>query len=125
MWTTTTLAFGTPYRPPPPGTMALSRGALSPCPRPPIPVDRIPERLPPFTRGAVHADADGHLWIRTLPQPAPYDAMIYDIVDRNGALIDRVRVPSDKRIVGFGPNGTVFLAAGSSGSAQIERVRFR
>ena len=42
----------------------------------------LPDYRPPFTSGAVRADADGNLWIRTIPpKPTPGGA-VYDIVSR-------------------------------------------
>jgi hypothetical protein len=82
----------------------------------------LPDYMPPFAQGgAVRADADGNLWIRTttmvLGQP------VYDIVNRRGALVDRVQLPSFRTIAGFGP-GVVYLAMkDATGAVHLERAR--
>jgi hypothetical protein len=101
--------------------------------------DELPNRLPavdiapgpPTTTAAfarpdaLLADADHRVWIRpqrwmsaTRATPAP----AYDIVDREGRLIDRVRIPADRKIVGFGP-GVVYLT--TLDGTRLERARFR
>src|SRR6185295_16397472 len=53
----------------------------------------LPDYRPPFTNGAVRPDADGNLWIRTIQtKPVPGGA-IYDIVSRQGELVDRLQLP--------------------------------
>jgi hypothetical protein len=83
----------------------------------------LPDYAPPFTAGAVQADADGNLWIRTSTvrdgQP------VYDIVNRRGELFDRVQLPSFRTIAGFGP-GVVYMAVkDSAGVVHLERARVK
>src|SRR6185312_8272887 len=61
----------------------------------------LPDYRPPFTRGAVKADSDGNLWVRTtvLEKGQP----VYDIVNRRGEVVDRVLLPPFRTIAGFGP----------------------
>ena len=78
---------------------------------------------PPFELGAVRADADGNLWIRTTTivggQP------VYDIVNRRGELFDRVQLPSFRTIAGFGP-GVIYIAVkDSAGVVHLERARIK
>jgi hypothetical protein len=73
--------------------------------------ETVPDQLPPFLvrhRPIPYrtiADADGRLWIPQLPAPgsggAP--AMVFDVVDRRGRLVDRVRMPPDAVPVAFAP----------------------
>jgi len=83
----------------------------------------VPDYVPPFSANAVYADADNNLWIRTsmLVDGRP----VYDLVNRNGELFDRVQLPSFRTIAGFGP-GVVYMAVqGSSGVVRLERARIR
>ena len=83
----------------------------------------LPDFVPPFVRGAVEPDADGHLWIKTsaLVDGRP----VYDVVNRQGELIDRVFLPPYRTIAGFGP-GVVYLGVKDpSGAVHLERVRIR
>jgi hypothetical protein len=93
-------------------------------PQPILPED-IPDFLPPTAGGDLLADADGHVWIRPIQRPPISDFALYDVVSRSEGLIERVRVPVNRFIVGFAPGGFVFLSARDGGVATIEKVRVR
>jgi hypothetical protein len=83
----------------------------------------LPDYMPPFTANAVTADADDNIWIRTTTivngQP------VYDIVNRQGELVDRVQLPPFRTIAGFAP-GHVFMAVkDSAGVVHLERARVK
>jgi hypothetical protein len=40
-------------------------------------------------------------------------------------LVDRVQVPAGRTIVGFGPNGTVYLANRDGNLTYLERAKVR
>lgn len=81
-------------------------------PRPSI--DRVYDYYPPMRSDAALADMDNHLWILpTTSKQSQHGELVYDIVNTKGALFQRVRVPMGRYIVGFGRNGTVYLASGS------------
>lgn len=87
--------------------------------------DELPDYQPVFAAGAVRADADGHLWVRTIP-PAPLSGgAIYDVIGGDGALVDRVQVPRGSAIAGFAPGGVIFLARRDGGAITLMRVRHR
>ncbi|HYV96347.1 MAG TPA: hypothetical protein VE967_02705 [Gemmatimonadaceae bacterium] len=87
----------------------------------PMPLDQIADYVPPFTAGAVRADAEGNIWIRTSTMKG--DRPIYDVVSRTGAVIDRVQLPANRVIAGFGP-GVIYMAVMASSSiARLERAR--
>ena len=53
-----------------------------------------------FRQGAVRADAEGNLWVRTTTRS---DAgPIYDVIDGTGVLVDRVKLPFGRVFFGFG-----------------------
>jgi hypothetical protein len=83
----------------------------------------VPDYRPAFRQGAVRADVDGQLWIRTskIVDGRP----VYDVVDRSGQVTDRVQLPLFRTIAGFGP-GVVYLAVRDSvGGTHLERARVR
>jgi hypothetical protein len=83
----------------------------------------LPDYKPPFIAGAIRADADGNLWIRTTR--ITNGRAIYDIVNREGKLIDRVQLPAFRIIAGFGP-GVVYMGVrDSTGVVHVERARVR
>ena len=83
----------------------------------------VPDYRPPFRQAAVRADADGHLWIRTTKMVD--GRPVYDIVDRDGQLIDRVQLPAFRTIAGFGP-GVVYMGVrDDAGVMHVEKARIR
>jgi len=102
-------------------------GERMPPPTPPASVvsTDLPDYLPAVERGtgSYRADADNRLWIR--PKPAAgaprTGGPVYDVVDRTGALVDRVQLPVGRTLVGFGRGGAVYLMWRDAGTAKIER----
>jgi hypothetical protein len=83
----------------------------------------LPDYKPAFTPGSTRADADGNLWIRTSQNA---DARpVYNVIDRKGALVDRVQLPTNRVLVGFAPGGIVYLAVRDGATAHLERARVR
>ncbi len=85
----------------------------------------LPDYKPAFFAGAVRVDTEGNLWIRTIPTKAIPGGPVYDVIGRNGALIERVQVPEGRAIAGFGPNGSVYLIARDRGEMHLERATIR
>lgn len=84
----------------------------------------LPDYKPVFGPGAVRADADGRLWIRTIPtKPTPGGA-IYEVIDRSGKLIDRVQIPVGTAIAGFGAGGVVYLGVRDAAGIYVQRARY-
>jgi sugar lactone lactonase YvrE len=83
----------------------------------------LPDYKPPFTPGSTRADADGNLWIRTSQNLNARP--VYDVINRKGELIDRVQLPQNRVLVGFGPNGVVYLAVRDGTTAHLEKARIK
>lgn len=81
----------------------------------------LPDSIPPFTRGAVRADCDGNLWIRTstIVRGQP----VYDIVNRRGELVDRVQLPAYRTLAGFAPGAVYMSVRDATGMVHLERAR--
>lgn len=90
-----------------------------------VPASELPDYKPPFFAGSVRADADGRLWIRTIPTEAIQGGPVYDVVDGRGELVERVQVPADRAIVGFGAGGVVYLSHRDGEATYLERARVR
>jgi hypothetical protein len=84
----------------------------------------LPDYRPAFEPGALRVDAHDNLWIRTLQPARSTDVSIYDVVTRQGKLIDRIELPKDRTIVGFDET-SIYLAARESGVGWLERVKIR
>jgi hypothetical protein len=84
-------------------------------------LSELPDSIPPFTRGAIRADCDGNLWIRTstIVRGQP----VYDIVNRRGELVDRVQLPAYRTLAGFAPGAVYMSVRDASGMVHLERAR--
>lgn len=83
----------------------------------------LPDYKPAFTPGSTRADADGNLWIRTSQNVDTRP--VYNVINRKGELIDRVQLPANRVLVGFGPGGIVYLAVRDGTTAHLEKARVR
>lgn len=93
-----------------------------------VSASELPDYKPPFFAGAVRADEDGFLWIRTIPTKGTTSGPVYDVINSKGELVERVMLPKDRTIVGFGRGGVVYLLARDaiSGAApKLEKARIR
>ncbi len=87
-----------------------------------VPISELPDYKPVFGNGSVRADRDGRLWVRTIPtKPTPGGA-IYDVIDREGKLVDRVQVPAGTTIAGFGKGGIVYLGVRDASGIHVQRI---
>jgi sugar lactone lactonase YvrE len=83
----------------------------------------LPDYKPAFAPGSTRADADGNLWIRTSQNVNGIP--VYNVVNRSGELIDRVQLPQNRVLVGFGPGGVVYLAVRDGSTAHLEKARVK
>jgi hypothetical protein len=70
-------------------------------------------------------DSRGNLWIRTIPTKAFPGGPVYDVIDRQGALVERVQIPEGRTIVGFGPGDTVYLSVREGRVSYLEKASIR
>jgi hypothetical protein len=90
-----------------------------------VPPDELPDYRPPFIAGAARADADGNLWVRTQPAKPVPGGPIYDVISKDGELIDRLQVPVGYTLVGFGKGKVVYLSMRDPKGIHLARVRLR
>jgi hypothetical protein len=113
---------GGPGGPPPGGAEGMGRQMSF------VSASDLPDYKPPFFAGSVRADADGYLWIRTIPTKGVAGGPVYDVVNTKGELVDRVQLPKDRTIVGFGAGGVVYLLARDAtpgAVSKLEKARAR
>jgi hypothetical protein len=88
--------------------------------RDPKAVSDWPEIIPPFLSGSLLVGPDGRLWIRRPPTAAdPHPP--YDVVDRRGALVARVRAGPDVTVVGFGRESVYTVLTDENGIQRLQR----
>lgn len=85
----------------------------------------LPDYKPPFFANSVRADAEGNIWVRTIPTKQLPGGPVYDVINREGKLVDRVQVPASRTIIGFGPDGAVYLVSRDGSSMTLERAHVR
>ncbi|HYV96994.1 MAG TPA: hypothetical protein VE967_06045, partial [Gemmatimonadaceae bacterium] len=90
-----------------------------------VPLKEIPDYYPPIRQGAARADMDGNLWILpTTSAQSKNGELVYDVVNKNGDIFERVRIPAGRSIVGFGKGGIVYLQSGSRANGfSLERTQ--
>lgn len=90
-----------------------------------VSASELPDYKPVFGTGSVKSDMDGRLWVRTIPTKPTTGGAIYDVIDRNGKLIDRVQVPAGTTIAGFGAGGVVYLGQRDASGLHVQRISLR
>ncbi len=89
-----------------------------------VPASDLPDYKPVFGPNSVRADADGRLWVRTIPTK-PTSGAVYEVIDRTGKLIDRVMVPAGSVIVGFGAGGVVYMGMRDAKGIHVQRAHVK
>ena len=84
----------------------------------------LPDYKPVFGPNSVRADADGRLWVRTIPTK-PISGALYEVIDRSGTLVDRVLVPDGATIIGFGAGGVVYMGKRDASGIHVQRARVK
>lgn len=90
-----------------------------------VDASELPDYKPAFFAGAVRADTEGNLWVRTIPTKAIPGGPVYDVINRSGALVERIQVPEGRTIVGFGPGGVVYMIAVEDRVSYLEKANIR
>jgi hypothetical protein len=96
-------------------------------PRPPVPYSDadVPDYRPPVGQRAMMADADNNIWIHPNHPDADPQGTIWQVFDRSGKLVYRVRVPSGMTILAFGSGGVAYIAGRDAGTSFLQKVRIR
>ena len=70
----------------------------------------VPDYPPPFVPRATRVDLEGRIWLLERANIGSRAPLVYDVIDRSGQIVDRVRMPANAAVLGFGPNGSVYLS---------------
>ncbi len=89
-----------------------------------VPASELPDYMPPVLRsGTMTVDPAGNLWILPSTSAQSGSGLLYDVIDRQGVLFQRVRLPSGRALVGFGASGHVYMSYRTAAGTLIERAR--
>ena len=86
--------------------------------------NELPDYYPPILQsGEMRADPDGNVWILPSTSTQAGRGLLYDVVDRRGEIVRRVRLPEGRALEGFGANGVVYLTSHGADGTPLERAR--
>lgn len=112
-----------------PSPVMVSGGNAPPAPTPRdvnvMPAAELPDYRPPLAGNSARADADGNLWIHTIPAKPVPGGLIYDVVNPQGELFDRLQLPPGYTLVGFGKGKVVYLSMRDMRGIHLARVRLK
>ncbi|MCE2900061.1 MAG: hypothetical protein ACK6DP_11735 [Gemmatimonas sp.] len=60
-----------------------------------------------------------------MAQMANQPPIVYDVIDQAGTLVERVQFPPGRQLVGFGPDGLLYMAARERGALYLETARLK
>ncbi len=83
---------------------------------------RWPTDFPPFLHDALLFAPDGQLWIRRARSVD--DPPMYDVLARDGRLVERVILPQHCHVVGFGPRSIYVVRVDDDGLQYLRRYTF-
>lgn len=86
---------------------------------------QLPDYQPPFFATSTRADADGNLWVLTIPTKPQPAGSVYDVINGKGDVTERVLIPEGRTVLGFGPGGVVYLAKRDGAATTIERAKVK
>lgn len=87
-----------------------------------VPDSEFPTFYPPIQQGSVLADLDGRLWILPTTSTNSANGLTYDVVNRKGEVVERVQLPKDHVLAGFGPHSTLYLTKAEGTNTYLERA---
>jgi hypothetical protein len=89
-----------------------------------VPDSEFPSFWPPITAGSVMSDLSGHVWILPTTSTNAGNGFTYDVVNRTGEVIERVQLPKDHVLIGFGPHNTVYMTKADGQNTYLVRALF-
>ena len=75
--------------------------------------------------GTMLADAAGNVWVLPSTSAQTAGGLLYDVINRNGEIFQRVRIPPGRALAGFGGDGAVYLTFRDASGTHIERARIQ
>ncbi|HYV99412.1 MAG TPA: hypothetical protein VE967_18280, partial [Gemmatimonadaceae bacterium] len=82
----------------------------------------LPDYMPPVLRsGTMKVDGRGNIWVLPSTSTQSAGGLLYDVINRAGQIVERVRLPAGRALEGFGSNGTIYLSVHSAEGTRLER----
>ena len=84
----------------------------------------MPDYYPPIRSGTVRSDPEGNVWILPTTSVLSDGGLIYDVVNRKGVVIERVKLPARRNLLAIGARGVVYMSyTPKGGLIQLERAQ--
>lgn len=109
-------AAATPPPPPPPGRPSYKRPTFV------WEADAFPDYYPPIRVGTVKSDPEGNVWLLTTTSVLAAGGLVYDVVNRKGEIVERVKFPPDRKLIAVGKDGVVYMSYTPKGLVRLERA---
>jgi hypothetical protein len=72
------------------------------------------------------ADGANNLWIQPFAaNVSPTAPSVYDVVNRQSQIVDRVIIPAGAELIGVGASGVVYLLTHDSGRVTLEAAHVK
>ncbi|MCC6245915.1 MAG: hypothetical protein IT353_23990 [Gemmatimonadaceae bacterium] len=73
------------------------------------PLSEMADYPSPMRRGSAKPDEDGNLWVLPTASSLARGGLLYDVINKQSGLHERVQLPADYDLAGFGKGGVVYL----------------
>jgi hypothetical protein len=105
------------------GITVVTQGTDKPTILPFVALDpsEMPDYYPPIRTGTVRADQDGNVWILPTTSSLSGSGLVYDVVNGKGEIVERVKLPPNRRLLAVGKGGVVYMASVERGF-RLERA---
>jgi hypothetical protein len=87
-----------------------------------LPPERFGDYEQPIQTGAMKADLDGHVWILPRTSASAKGGLLYDVINRNGEIVERVQFPANYVLAGFGEKGMLYVIRLNGQKGILERT---
>ncbi len=90
-----------------------------------MPLSTMADYEPPVSPGSVKADLKGNLWIVPRTSAGANGGVLYDVVNRDGVVKERVQFPRGYALAGFGSGGDIYVLRVENKTGFLEKARVR
>ncbi|MEP6763841.1 MAG: hypothetical protein ABJB66_05980 [Gemmatimonadaceae bacterium] len=90
-----------------------------------VPISKMADYVPPIAPGSLKIDLKGNLWIVPRTSASANGGVLYDIVNREGEVKERVQFPKGYALAGFGENDYVYVLRIEGKIGFLEKAKLR
>lgn len=87
-----------------------------------LPPEKFGDYEQPVQTAAMRADRDARLWILPRTSLGGQGGLLYDVINRKGELVERVKFPLGYVLAGFGEKGVVYIMKLEKNRGLLERT---